>query len=227
MENSLEILEKTTLFSGIAPAQIRELLTHFRASVREVGRGELLVLEGEAQKRIGIVLQGTLEAGKDSAGGARITIAHMGPGSIYGDLLAGSRELKSPVSIQALTAARILLLPYESIVAPCGDCPAYSRFLQNLWDEIAEKFFVLHRRIDLLCIKSLRGKIAHYLLEQHRAHGETVLTLSLSRQQLAACLGCERRALSRERSRMQQDGLIERDTHRIRLCDVERLRQCL
>ena len=78
--------------------------------------------------------------------------------------------------------------------------------------------------MELMCCKSLRGRICMWLLEQRERCGADTFTTSMNRTELAAFLNCDRSALSRELSRMQEEGLIELFRGSFKLPDPERLR---
>ena len=72
MKNYLPLLQSTSLFTGIPTDQLQVLLAQLGAVVRSYGKGEALVLAGEPNRRVGVVLTGTLEAYRPAPGGARI-----------------------------------------------------------------------------------------------------------------------------------------------------------
>ena len=139
------------------------------------------------------------------------------------DVLGGS-SLSSPVTVMASAPCEVLLVPYEQLLLSDGS-PAHQRVVQNLVRTISDKYFSLSRRIDLLVMKSLRAKVAAYLLsEAARAHSLT-FSIPFSRVQLADYLNCDRSALSRELSLMQKDGLLDTFKSSFKLLDPDALKQ--
>ena len=223
MNNYLPLLQTTTLFAGLSAAELSTLLSRLGASVRSYGKGEALVLAGEPSRRVGIVLSGELEAYRPAPGGVRIPIARVEPGGVFGDVLGGS-SLSSPVTVLAAAPCEVLLLPYERLLLSDGS-PAHQRVVQNLVRTISDKYFSLSHRIDLLVMKSLRAKVAAYLLsEAARAHSLT-FSIPFSRIQLADYLNCDRSALSRELSTMQREGLIDTYRSSFKLLEPDALQQ--
>ena len=221
MNNYLPLLQTTTLFAGLSAVELSTLLSRLGASVRSYGKGEALV--GEPSRRVGIVLSGELEAYRPAPGGVRIPIAQVEPGGVFGDVLGGS-SLSSPVTVLAAAPCEVLLLPYERLLLSDGS-PAHQRVVQNLVRTISDKYFSLSRRIDLLVMKSLRAKVAAYLLsEAARAHSLT-FSIPFSRIQLADYLNCDRSALSRELSTMQKEGLIDTYRSSFKLLEPDALQQ--
>ena len=73
---------------------------------------------------------------------------------------------------------------------------------------LAERTLKMNDRIQILSKPTLRDKIVTFLSQASRRAGSGTVRIPLDREGLAAFLGCERSALSRELSRMQKDGLI-------------------
>ena len=69
----------------------------------------------------------------------------------------------------------------------------------NLLGEIAGKYWALHRRVNYLSIRSLRGRIAEFLADEMEKRGSTSFMVPYNREELASLLGANRSALSRER----------------------------
>lgn len=223
MKNFLPLLCSTSLFNGLTPEELQTLLAQLGSVMRSYGKGEALVLAGEPNRRVGIVLSGELEAYRPGPQGTRIPITHMEPGGVFGDVLGGSSRT-SPVTVVASAPCEVLLIPYEQLLLSDGS-PAHQLALRNLVRTISDKYFSLSRRIDLLVMKSLRAKVAAYLLsEAARAHSLT-FSIPFSRIQLADYLNCDRSALSRELSTMQKEGLIDTYRSSFKLLEPDALQQ--
>ena len=211
MDEYIPLLLSTRLLSGLDVPGLQQLLRCFAPAKRSFARGEILLLAGYENREIGILLEGQIEAVKTTADGTSVSITHMGPGGIFGDVLSGS-STPSPVTVTAAATCTVLALPYERLMLPgCSDTAHYV-LLRNLVEAISDKYFSLCRRVDLLILKSLRAKLCAWLLEQYHRAGCVMFSTPLTRAQLAEYLNCERSALSRELSRMQAEGLLE--THR-------------
>ena len=219
-----EIMRSTSLLRGLSDAELDTLMTCFAPRVRRYAKGELLLMAGYETHELGLVLEGAITASKPLADGGTVVIAHMGPGGVFADVLAGGRS-RSPVNVSAAERCLILYLPCEALLRPCAALhSAHLKLLQNWLETISDKYFALDRRLELICCRSLRGRICMWLLEQSERCGADTFTTAMSRTELAAFLNCDRSALSRELSRMQEEGLIELFRGSFKLPDPERLR---
>lgn len=221
----LPLLQKTTLFAGFSCAELEALLPQLQPAVRRYAAGATLLPTGSDTSQMGIVLEGGIEAAKYTRAGEAFIVARMGPGGIFGDVLAAGRQ-KSPVTVRAAQESRVLLLESERLfAAPGADAGLHRRLLVNLVGVIAGKYFQLDRRIDLLLTRGLRRRIADYLLDAGRGQGTGGFCIPYTRAELAAYLGCERSALSRELSAMAAEGLIETTRRHFRIPNEQKLRQ--
>ncbi|MCI5573270.1 MAG: cyclic nucleotide-binding domain-containing protein, partial [Faecalibacterium prausnitzii] len=141
MKNYLSLLRSTSLFSGLTDEELCTLLSRLGAVQRTFGKGEALVLAGEPNHRVGILLTGELEAYRPAPGGGRIPITRMGPGDVFGDVLSGS-SLASPVTVLAACPCEALLVSYQRLVLSDGS-PAHQQVVQNLVRTISDKYFSL------------------------------------------------------------------------------------
>ena len=188
-------LRRTSLFRGMGDADLDTLMACFSPRVRRYERGELLLLAGYETKELGIVLEGEITAAKPMPDGSAVVMTRMGPGGVFADVLAGGRN-KSPVTVSAAQPCQVLYLPCEALLRPCAAMHgAHMQLLHNWLDTISAKYFALDRRLELLCCKSLRGRICLWLLEQRELAGADTFTTPLTRADLASYLNCRKKGL--------------------------------
>ena len=210
MQPDIPLLQQTILFSGIEAEELRHLLTCLGGSVRRYGRGEFLWHAGDTVLQAGIVLQGAVDAVQYREDGGAVLTARQEKGGVFGDLLMAAGRA-SPLSLVASAeGAEVLFLPLERIMGGCErHCEGHARLRMNLLRESAQKFWQMRHRVTYLSEPSLRRRVLLYLQDCRSRQGSDCFRLSLSREEMAAYLAVNRSALSRELSRLQQEGLIE------------------
>lgn len=127
--------------------------------------------------------------------GTPITMARMGPGGVFADVLAGGRS-KSPVNVTAAVPCLVLYLPYDGMLRPSGELSAaHWKLLQNGWRRSAGNIFAgLPPGITVLqepARAHLPVAAGTARPDRQRHH-----LLSMTRAELAAYLNCDRSALS-------------------------------
>ncbi|MGN0975512.1 MAG: Crp/Fnr family transcriptional regulator [Gemmiger sp.] len=219
------LLRSTSLLKGMSDTELDELMRCFAPRIRRYQKGEILLLAGYVNREIGILLEGSVTAVKNTPDGGSVTITHMEPGGVFGDVLSGSSE-HSPVTVLADGTCLAVYLPYRKLIRPCPNLhEAHCQLLQNLVATISDKYFALDRRVELLICKSLRARVCIWLLDEAARAGSDTFTVPLTRAGLAEYLNCDRSALSRELSRMSREGLIETYRSSFKLLDKARLRE--
>lgn len=202
------LLERTPLFSGFSAADIKKLLGCLGSFTRRYGAGEILWQTGENISETGIVLHGAVDAQQMHPDGSYQIVARHTAGGLIGDLLMASGT-SSPVTVTAREESVILFLPLERIMSDCGkDCTCHVQLRLNLLRETAAKFWQQRRQIAYLTEPKLRLRIVRFLLDFSGDCGKNQFTVPYSRSDLAAYLGVNRSALSRELGRLQLEGYV-------------------
>ena len=223
----LSLLHRSPLFEGIEGSQIIRLCTLFDSYTKEYPVGSYLWMSGDEVQAAGIVLRGEVQAEKISRDGSFQIMARHMVGSLFGDVLMSSQTARSPFDIKAAEDTTVLFLPIKNMMREGGgDCAeALGRFRMNLLGEISDNYWDLHRKLAYLSAPSLRAKLALWLEHHRQADGSVMV--EMPREQLAALLGANRSALSRELSRMEKEGILRLSRRRIQITDAEALEQYL
>lgn len=212
------ILTRCALFRDIPEEALPRLLECLGAEEGHFEKNAMVWHAGDPVRACAVVLSGALRAEAVSAGGEKDLMAYHTPGSVVGDVLMATPGGVSPVYVSAAEETRLLFLPYRGIMGGCErNCPWHHKLRENLLGEIAGKFWMQRRRIGYLSARSLRKRIALYLMDQRQAQGSDTVTISGTREDLADLLGVNRSALCRELGRMKEEGLLDyyRNTLRI------------
>lgn len=209
-QEQLLLLQGTKLFAGIGAEKLLDMLACLNARLARYHPEEFVVREGDEVTEVGIVLAGHAHSMKENSKSQPLIISLLERGSFIGVLLAASRTRASPVSVQAKEELLVLFFQAERLITPCPKgCGQHGELLRNYLDSIAEKSLMLNDRIGCLLRRSVREKVLTYLARVAAEKNSREFTIPLDRSGLADYLNIERSALSRELSRMRQDGLIQ------------------
>lgn len=213
------------LFEGIDENALPKLKTAIGATERSFGKGEVIISQGDNTDKLGVVLDGNIEALHLSANGDSALISVLGAGEVFADFLAADDTAHSPVSIIAGEKCRVLFLPFGALFMPSvGFAEERRLMLSNLAKIYASKYFLLMDRLICMSSPTMRGKIIKLLTLMHIKTGATTFKLPFDREGLARYLNVDRSALSRELSNMKREGLIEYYKSSFRITDEKLLR---
>jgi CRP-like cAMP-binding protein len=200
-----EVFSKSRLFNNINKETTLSLLDKLSGEYILFNKGKVMLRENSSTDRFFIILSGSAEATHLTIDGRRITAAHLSPSSIYGDVLAANTGTKSPVTVTCIeNNTLVYAIKYEKIIE-LGD----GSLFRNLTSLLSDKYFEMHRRIDILLCPDLRSKILSYLLSVDHSNGTKVFNIPFNREQLAEYLNANRSALSRELSKMKNEGILD------------------
>lgn len=203
-------LDGLELMEGIPADKRRSVLRCLHARVSRFGEGTSLVrLPGKREAPLRYVVEGTVVFVRRDIEGNRSLLDTYPSGSvIIGG--AGLCQLSgSDIDIVALADCVTLDFELTAEVDGCECCIKHvNRIRSNIIRALNAANAALMTKLGLLSCRSTREKVAMYLRGCADTYGSTSFDIKRSRQELADYLYVDRSALSRELSKMEQDGLI-------------------
>ena len=197
------------VFAGMTEKEIADQMIALRGQKTFEPKGRVLIREGEKTDRCGVLLSGHLQGQQINEDGNLSVITTLSPGMMFGEILIFS-DRPAPVTLTAVTDCRVLWL------GPVDLSRTDPKLIGNLLNIIGKEYWALHRKIRYCSIVSLRKRILAYLRDREKTPGEE-FTVPFDRNGMAAYLNADRSALSRELSRMKNDGLLDYRKNRFRL----------
>jgi len=224
-KKSMKALLTCELFKGMNDAEITSVLTCLNPKVYRYSKNELVAIEGDQLTGLGVVLAGDVVVTRENAVGNRIIIATNGPGGMFGEIAAFAGNFMWPATIIARETCEVMFLPSEKIVGSCENaCVSHKLMIANVLKIISLKALLLNKKIDYLVIKSMRGKVCAFLLDQFKKQGKQTFVIPLKRNELADFLNVSRPSLSREMGKLRDEGIIEFHRASIKIKDLNTLK---
>ncbi len=209
MEKVAEILSRS-LFQGIEAENLSDLLSCTGYRIAEYQKGQVLLLEQEEIRHIGIVLSGAVDMVLEDLWGGQTLLVRQSQGEMFGETFACSRDNRALATFVAAQDCRVMFIPFYKVMHTCNHaCQFHHRLVENMVQIIAEKNRELLRKVDVVSKKTLREKILAYLSIQSQIQQSRYIELPLGRVELARYLCADRSALTRELENMRNDGLID------------------
>ncbi len=233
MKKTCEVMASTPLFAGLDHELYLEYCrdTHIHLHAK----GQLVIMEGATCQGVGVIIEGQAARQKFTPTGEYTTLNLLGPGTVFGADLIFSSYKHYPYSLEALTLVKTIHISREDLL---GLIAKSSQLLLNYMAFLSDRGREQDQRIHLLSQKTLRLKIAGYLLslleEQLEYEGKTLreaievpttsaVILPVSKEVVARLLAMPRPSFSRELISMEKDGLIRVSGRNIWLMDLHGL----
>ena len=218
-----EILCQSPIFRGISPDDLRELFSRILYQVKTYQKNELITIGGEICDRLLIIQQGSVKAEMTDYSGKVIKIEDLAaPWPLATAFLFG-KENRFPVTVSATSEVEMVSIPKPEFVKLLQ---MNSLILNNYLNTISSRAQFLSQKLKFLSFKTIRQKIAHFLLEKAGDRLQTVEIMQ-TQGQLAEMFGVTRPSLARALSEMSQEGLIKIDRRSIKIQDKNRMNPIL
>ncbi|QGG48089.1 Crp/Fnr family transcriptional regulator [Heliorestis convoluta] len=219
-------LAKCALFQGIETVVIDEMLFCLDLKSFRYKKNETIALTGEPFESIGILIKGEALVIKETAAGHRSMMALLQPGDLFGEMVVFSKNSTWPATVIAQEESEAWFISRRKLLGQCeNSCTWHRTLIENMLRIISEKAMMLNKKVEYLTIKSMRGKLSTFFLEQHRKAGTMTFRLPMKRNELADFLNVSRPSMSREMARMREEGLIDFHLETVRIINAEALRK--
>ncbi|MCG6909246.1 MAG: Crp/Fnr family transcriptional regulator [Deltaproteobacteria bacterium] len=214
MEKILEIIAQIPIFEGLSEAELKELRRIARD--RFYNKGQTVFSEGDEGNGFYVVAAGKVKIYKMSQEGKEQILHIYGPGNPFGEVPVFSGK-RFPANAQTLSKSHLLFFPRTSFITLISNNPSLCLNMLAVLSMRLRQFTV---QVENLSLKEVPGRLASYLLylarEQENGH---VVSLPISKGQLASLLGTIPETLSRILAKMSGRRLIGVEGGRIDLLD--------
>lgn len=221
MRSSMEVLQQSPLFAGIAASDLSGMLNCLGARAMRYAKGEVILAEGGPARDVGLLLSGRVQVIRTDYYGNRSIMLNIAPGQLFAESFACVQAEHLPVSVVAVEECEALLLDCRRLLTTCCNaCEFHSRIIFNLLQIVAGKNLSLHRKALITGKRTTREKLMTYLLMQAKECGRADFTIPFDRQGLADYLAVDRSGLSAELSKLRQEGILDYYKNSFRLLRV-------
>lgn len=224
MENIKSILLNIKLFKNVLPEELDVLLSTKHLAISCYEKNDFITYAGDKIENIGVVLDGHVLVTKENILGERIIMSVLEKGNLFGEIGAFSDKGIWPATVMAQDEVTICFINKSIFFQGCvKDCGSHQKIIFNMLNIISNKAMLLNRKVEYLSFKSVRSKIAAFLIDEYRKTNKLTLSLGINRNEMAEFLNVTRPSLSRELANMKEDGLIDFHKYTIKILDLEAL----
>jgi CRP-like cAMP-binding protein len=213
----IEYLRKTRLCSGLNNSELEKLASISR--LYRLNKGEILFFEGDEAHGFYILLEGRVRVYKASPDGKEQILHQIKPGQIFAEvaIFQGGRF---PANCAASENSAVAFFPKRDFISLIEDSPQISLKIIASMAGFLREFTEM---VENLALKEVPARIAGHLLTLADKAQKDVVTLDMSKAELAKKLGTLSETLSRGFRKLSDLNIIEVDKNSITILDKERL----
>ena len=213
-------LVNNPLFRGITPERLLADLEEISFHTRSYKKGEILAQQGAVCNRLVILTKGSVRGEMIDYSGRLIKVEDIAAPRAIAPLFLFGEENRYPVEVTANEPTEVIELPKPSVLSLFRK---NEQFLENYMNLSANYARTLSDKLFFMSFKTIRQKLASYLLRLYKQQQQTHITLDRSQQELSDYFGVSRPSLARELAHMQEDGLLIADRKHITILQKEEL----
>ena len=225
MSINMDDVTQNKLFSAMSAEDIKRVLGCANPQVVEYQAEEIIVAQGEQLTYILVILSGEVNLFKEDYEGNRSLVGTLGKGDVYGQTAVFGDVNMNMLIVESETPCQIVKINKNMFYQPCSNvCPSHQMMIKNMLSLLANQANILDRKINYLTAKTLKCKIASFLLEESHANQDNMtFNIKLNREELAEYFDVQRPSLSRELIKMKEDGVIDYYKSTFKILDYHRL----
>lgn len=213
MDEDLTLIREQALFRGFSPEELREVLEELGGCTVSFEKGDSLnsLMDRQSPTALACILSGWALLLKYDALGNQAILDFAMPGYLLGCYKVLTGADFSAIRISATSPGRMLCFNGEKLLRAesAASHLLLSRLNGNILTMLAERSWRLLKKADIVSCHSLREKILSFLDSQRECYHSSSFEIPLDRQGLADYLYVNRSALSRELSKLRDEGLID------------------
>jgi CRP-like cAMP-binding protein len=218
-----ESLKASSLFKGLETEEINSLINSIPHQIKQFSDKEVLAYSGEKVEKAIILLEGKLQGEMIDFAGNSLKIEEMEPPQMIAAAFLYGPQSIFPVNLSAISEGKMLIIFKNDFTQLLS---ADRRVLSNYLNIISGKAQFLSRKITFLSFKTIKEKIAYYLLQNLKT-GNQVVIINQSQKGLAEMLGVARPSLARTISEMEGDQFIKWERNQVTIVNLKSLQALL
>jgi len=204
--NAIETLRRVAIFADLSETELQFLAE--RAVPRGYEAGEEIFAEGEPCAGLFVVETGAVKIFKSAASGREQVLSVEGPGSSIAELPVFDGG-NYPASTAAAKPSKVLFISKQDFYSLCLVHPKVALKVLKV---VGARLRKLVGIIEELSFTTVRSRLVSFLVRLAKEGRKTArgveAALPPSNQELASHIGTVRELVSRNLSRLQQEGLI-------------------
>lgn len=187
------------------PEDKREMfLKDVRYSVRKYERGDVVVTQDSRYDSLYILIKGEIVTEMADEKGDFLKLEHIKAPNPLATGFLFSTDNRSPVSAICKTACMFVIIPKDNVYFLMWK---YEEFMMAFLSYISNKMAFLSEKLRLVSLRTIRAKLAYYLLKE--SGGKSAFQLKTSKEEIARLFSVSRPALVKVMMEMAEENIIE------------------
>jgi len=215
---SVELLSQVPVFEALAPRDLARVADV--AVPRRFGGGQVIFREGDESDTCYVVRSGHARAIREHSDGRTITLAHFGPGDIFGELAMFDDERRSATveTLDDLEALGILGADMRRLLREHPDLSV------KLVIALGRRLRAANERLARQSFQTVQSRVAGVLAQlvreaQAEGAGDQDVLVTITQADIAQLAGSSRESASRFLAVLERAGVVQQGRGRLTVRD--------
>ncbi|MEK7718335.1 MAG: Crp/Fnr family transcriptional regulator [Bacteroidota bacterium] len=218
------ILLNSPLFRGLTLEELTHLFSLVKHQIRHFRSGELLAQAGDPVDKAILLMEGRLQGEMVDFAGNSLKIEELDPPQMVAAAFLYGPKNKFPVFLNAKTDGKILIILKKEFTDMLS---LESRVMVNYINIVSGKAQFLSGKITFLSLRTIKEKIAYYILQMVKSGGNNYVAIDQTQTNLAELFGVTRPSLSRTIQEMEKQDIFTWSRDNIVIKDLKKLNSIL
>lgn len=220
----IDNVKESDLFYNMTEERLLEIFDIIECKLTEYEKGEVIAIEGDTCFSLGLITEGTVKIERIYPSGNSIVIKELIRGEVFGEALVISKTSKYPATITSSSKSKVLFISKSHIIKLCS---LDEKILENFITILSGKIMMLNKKVKSVSLKTIRQKVADYIINQCKAQKSKTIILNESKESIANYIGIPRPSFSRELKNLKEKGIIDYDRKEVSIININNLEKIL
>lgn len=210
----IALMEKTTLLNSLTVEDFKCFLEDGSFKTSLYSKNSIVHFVGDECSKLEIILTGKVVIERIDESGNLMSVAEFCDNNILGGNLIFSKNPYYPMTITSKIPSVILEINKDRLFELFSN---NHEFLRCYLEFVSDHATILGYRIKHYVNRTIRESLLNFLKQESQKQNSNHIKLNMTKKELAEKIGVQRTSLSRELSKMKNEGLILFDTNSITL----------
>jgi CRP/FNR family transcriptional regulator, dissimilatory nitrate respiration regulator len=216
----IEKLKECYLFAGVSQEAIEQILQSNLYRIKSYNKEEYALYANETCNDMPILVSGFVRGEMSDLSGHMVKIEDIKAPAVLASAFIFGPQNKYPVDVIANEPSKIIFIPKDSLLKIFTAHPV---MLKNFLDDISNRAQFLTRKIRFLTFKTIREKLAHYLMELSLKSKSDSFEIPVTQTKLADFFGVARPSLARTMAELTQEGYLNISRNKVQILNKQKL----
>jgi len=222
--NYADSISNNYIFNGLEPKHVCYLIKKTEYKIRTWEKDEIILHNGDDLKHMYLLVKGIAICEIMSFRGKVLRVDELKPADIIGSNFLFGKDNTIPYDVVAKDFVRAIVIRKDVFIKLFLKD---ERILANYFNSINNWSRRQSKRLKLLGLNTLKGKVAFYLLECAKNKNCTSYTLDNTQHELAEMFGVARQSINRVIKDLYESNIIESKGKKISIVNKKALQSLL